>query len=128
MAAVIAVLSGLGVGSGGLLVIWLTMVEGMDAERARGINLLFFVFSASAALLVHLLRGRVKFKFVVYLALFACVGTLLGTYLGLILDPAWIKKIFGGMLVVSGLYTLSGLFSQSFKKPRTINNEVKFKK
>ena len=42
----IAILSGLGVGSGGLLVIWLTMVEGMDAIGARGLNLLFFVFTA----------------------------------------------------------------------------------
>jgi uncharacterized membrane protein YfcA len=41
----IAILSGLGVGSGGLFVVWLTMVEGVDAIEARGLNLLFFVFT-----------------------------------------------------------------------------------
>ncbi len=122
MAAVIAVLSGIGVGSGGLLVIWLTMVDGMDAERARGINLLFFVFSASAAVLVHLLKGRVKIKFVLYLALFASVGTLGGTYLGLIIDALWIKRIFGGMLVISGVYTLFSSVLTSYKRrKRTLN-------
>ena len=41
----IAVLSGLGVGSGGLFVIWLTAAYGVSATQARGMNLLFFVFS-----------------------------------------------------------------------------------
>ena len=42
IATLIAILSGLGVGSGGLLVIWLTLALGVDAQMARGLNLLFF--------------------------------------------------------------------------------------
>ena len=106
VATVIAVLSGIGVGSGGLLVIWLTLIEGMGINDARGFNLLFFVFSASAALVFHILRKRLIPRLVVVLALFACVGTLIGTYLGTILDSGIIRRIFGGMLTLSGLYTL----------------------
>ncbi len=116
MATVIALLSGLGVGSGGLLVIWLTMAEGMDAESARGLNLLFFVFSASSALLVHLLKGRVKFSLTVLLSAFACIGTLAGTYIGSHLDPLWIKRIFGAMLLISGVYALAGNIFKSKKR------------
>ena len=116
MAALIAVLSGLGVGSGGLLVIWLTMFEGIDAESARGLNLLFFVFSASAAFAVHLVKGRVKLRFVLFLAACACVGTVMGTYVGTRIDSLMLKRIFGVMLVISGVYTLSGTLSNIFKK------------
>lgn len=116
MAALIAVLSGLGVGSGGLLVIWLTMIEGIDAETARGLNLLFFVFSASAAFAVHLIKGRVKLRFVLFLAACACVGTVMGTYIGTRIDSLMLKRIFGVMLVISGVYTLSGTLSNIFKK------------
>ena len=116
MAALIAVLSGLGVGSGGLLVIWLTMFEGIDAESARGLNLLFFVFSASAAFAVHLIKGRVKLRFVLFLAACACVGTVMGTYVGTRIDSLMLKRIFGVMLVISGVYTLSGTLSNIFKK------------
>ena len=115
-AAIIAILSGLGIGSGGLLVIWLTMIGGIDAERARGLNLLFFVFSAGAALLVHLTRGRVKLRLVVWLSLFACVGTLVGTYVGSLIDPLWLKRIFGGMLFFSGAYTLLGSLKKVKRK------------
>ena len=115
-ATVIAILSGLGIGSGGLLVIWLTMIGGIDAEMARGHNLLFFVFSASAALLVHLFNGRVKLRPVAILSLLACVGTLIGTYLGSMIDPLWLKRIFGGMLFFSGAYTLVGNLKRTKRK------------
>ena len=39
----IAVLSGLGVGSGGLLVIYLTLVEKVPQLTAQGTNLIFFI-------------------------------------------------------------------------------------
>ena len=120
--AVIALLSGLGVGSGGLFVIWLTMVEGMSAENARGLNLLFFVFSASAALIIHLMKGRIKLRFALYLAAFACLGTLIGSYLGTMIDPILLKRIFGGMFLLTGAYTLYGSLNSSFIK---MKNEKK---
>lgn len=108
MSLLIAVLSGLGIGSGGLLVIWLTLIEGIDAETARGLNLLFFVFSSSAALVIHLIMKRIKTALVIFLASLACLGTLVGIYIGKFIDPLWLKRIFGGMLVISGAYTLFG--------------------
>ena len=124
----IAILSGLGIGSGGLLVIWLTLIEGIDAETARGLNLLFFVFSASTALIVHLLMKRIKPSLVLFLATLTCVGTLIGLSLSKFIDPTWLKKIFGGMLVVSGVYTLVGNVTDGVKKkkPRIRADDLKF--
>jgi uncharacterized membrane protein YfcA len=109
IATLIAILSGLGVGSGGLLVIWLTLALGVDAQMARGLNLLFFVFSAGTALIVHAIKGRIKPTLALFLSLFACLGTLAGTYIGLRVDAYWLKKIFGVMLTVSGSYALLGM-------------------
>ena len=108
VAFVIAVLSGLGVGSGGLLVIWLTLI-GVNALQARGMNLLFFVFSASTALIFHIKnKRRVKLSLVLYLAIFALVGTLIGAALGGRIDSSLLRRIFGGLLALSGAYTLIG--------------------
>ena len=112
----IAILSGLGVGSGGLLVIWLTAVEGMNATEARGLNLLFFVFSASAALFIHLRRNRLNLTMVTSFALFATAGTVLGSLLGLLIDPFILRKVFGAMLVLSGGYSFWTRISFLFKK------------
>ena len=104
----IAILSGLSVGSGGLLVIWLTEFVGISTSAARGINLMFFVFSALAAFLFHIRRRKLRFGLIAYLAFFALAGTLIGTYIGERIDPSLLKKLFGGFLVLSGIYTLIG--------------------
>ena len=49
-------LSGLGIGGGSMLVVWLTMVLGMDPGTARGINLLFFIPSALVAIFIRCKR------------------------------------------------------------------------
>ena len=107
-AIIIAILSGLGVGSGGLLVIWLTEVCSVDPIQARGINLLFFVFSASAAFIFHLKRRKIDLKLSFFLSLFALTGTLAGALLGRAIDSGFLRKIFGGVLVFSGIYSLFG--------------------
>ncbi len=102
----IAVLSGLGVGSGGLFVIYLTELFGVSATQARGMNLLFFVFSASAALLLHMKRRKLIPGLILTTALFSLIGTLLGVWVGGMLNAYWLRRVFGGMLVFSGIYTL----------------------
>lgn len=102
----ISLLSGLGVGSGGLLVIWLTSVLNMPQNDARSYNLLFFLFSASSALIVHSFKRNIKLMLVFMMAATGILGSVIGTNLGLVLDPSIIKKIFGGMLFFSGVYTL----------------------
>ena len=106
VALVIAILSGLGIGSGGLFVIWLTSVMGLPPEAARGLNLLFFVFSACGALTVHLRRGRIRAPLALSLSVFAAAGTAIGSLLGRMLSPALLRRLFGAMLVSAGSYTL----------------------
>ena len=102
----IAILSGLGVGSGGLFVIWLTAVYGVTATQARGMNLLFFVFSASAALVFHYLKGRVDIKLILRLALFAVIGTLGGAWVAKQIDSGVLRQLFGIFLIASGTYSI----------------------
>ena len=118
----IAILSGLGVGSGGLFVIWLTMVEGVGSIEARGMNLLFFVFSATSALLFHLIRRRIHIRTVFFLSIFGVIGTLVGSFMGRSIDPTVLRKIFGAMLILSGLYTLFGKRKDNCNKKRPAKN------
>ena len=53
----VALLSGLGVGSGGLLVVFLTEYRAVGQLFAQGVNLIFFIFSSGASTAVNL-RAR----------------------------------------------------------------------
>ena len=57
--AATGVLSGFGVGGGTLLLLWLTLVQGMDQFQAGGVNLVYFAACALPALWGHLRRGLV---------------------------------------------------------------------
>ena len=46
VSAALGFLSGLGIGGGSLLILWLTQIVGMDPLTARCINLMFFLPSA----------------------------------------------------------------------------------
>lgn len=119
-AFVIALLSGMGVGSGGLLVIYLTLVEKVDQLTAQGINLLFFIFSAASSLLLHITRRRLYAGVILILSLCGIVGSLLGSTVAAKLPSPILSKMFGIMLTVSGILSLR-------KKPEKAKGETEEK-
>lgn len=103
----IALLSGMGVGSGGLLVIYLTLLEDTPQLTAQGINLLFFLFASAASLLIHLARRKIFGGAVLVLSLCGIAGALLGSAVAAQISPALLGKLFGGSLVITGIYSLA---------------------
>ena len=55
---ILGALAGLGVGGGSLLMLWLTVVIGMEHGQARGINLLFFLPAAGISTLLRWKQGQ----------------------------------------------------------------------
>ena len=103
----IAVLSGLGIGSGGLLVIYLTLYAGMPQLRAQGINLVFFLFSAGASMLAHLSRRKLIAPLCILLITSGLPGALIGASLASLLPAALLRKLFGAFLITAGVITLT---------------------
>ncbi len=103
---VLGFLSGLGIGGGSLLILWLTLVLDMDAGTARGINLLFFVPSALVAVLFRWRQGHLNWKYILPAAAAGCAAAFGGSLLAARIDTALLKKLFGGLLILTGLREL----------------------
>ena len=99
----IATLSGLGIGSGGLLVIYLTLVRDIPQLIAQGLNLLFFIFASSASVVFNFKRRRISAGLVLLMGSAGVLGAFWGTRLALIIDEDVTRKIFGTMLILSGI-------------------------
>lgn len=102
----IAALSGLGVGSGGLLVIYLTLVENVPQLNAQGINLIFFILASISSLIFSIPRRRIPYSAVILMSAIGICGSLIGTNLTTIISADVLRKIFGFMLVASGILAL----------------------
>lgn len=102
----VSILSGLGIGGGGLLVIWLVLYHSTEQLTAQGINLVFFLFSSTAAMVVHLIKRKLNFKLIAYLAVLGALGAYLGSTLSKSVSPEIIRSSFGTLLIFSGVMTL----------------------
>ena len=106
VAAVLGFLAGIGVGGGSILMVWLTMVVGMDYADARTINLLFFLPSAFICTLFRSKQKAVPFRKILPAIIGGCAAAAVITILGKSLSTGFIRKCFGGLLLITGLREL----------------------
>lgn len=99
-------LAGLGVGGGSLLIIYLTLVLGMDHPQARLINLLFFLPSAIIACFFRWKQGKLDFKKVLPAIIAGCIAAGVCSFVSGTMDIALLKKLFGGLLILTGIREL----------------------
>lgn len=113
--AVIALLSGMGVGSAGLLVVWLTLTRDISQPAAQALNLYFFIFSSAASLLVHLRRRKIFWSAIVFMIAVGAAGAAAGSVLSAFIDPTLLRRMFGAMLIFGGLVSLWATLSPGFR-------------
>lgn len=99
-------LAGLGVGGGSLLMLWLTVILKMDYGKARAVNLMFFLVSATAVSLLRWRKGTIKIKEILPAIIAGSMATAIATFISHSIDHDLIKKIFGLLLLVTGVKEL----------------------
>lgn len=102
----IGILAGLGVGSGGILILYLTAVDGISQLAAQGMNLAVFSFALGAALLVHLHRRPLPVSVLLVILLFGAAGAFGGSLLAHAVSTAFLRKALGFLLLLMGLVAL----------------------
>ena len=114
---VCGVISGLGIGGGSLLMIWMTAIAGLEQRQAQGINLLYFLPTAAASLFFHAKNRLVDWKTVLWASACGCATAALSAWLALSLDTGLLRKLFGGFLLLVGGYELWKSRGDTEKKP-----------
>lgn len=103
MGTLLGFLSGLGVGGGSLLMLWLTLVQNVPREDAQRVNLLFFLPAALISGIFHKLRGVVSLKKLLPALAAGCLSALVFARLGESLNTTLLKKGFGVLLLFTGV-------------------------
>ena len=96
----------LGLGGGGVLVLYLVLSLGEEQITAQGINLLFFIPCAALSTVVYSFKKLIDWKTVLAAAAGGLPGVLLGSWLLRSMNPLWPGKIFGAFLLIMGLKEL----------------------
>lgn len=99
-------ISALGLGGGGVLVMFLTVFLAAGQLRAQGINLLFFIPVGCFALFWHIKKKLVSFRLAVPAICAGLPGALLGSFLAGYFGSGVTRRIFGVMLLLLGGWEL----------------------
>ncbi len=105
------ILGAMGLGGGGVLIIYLSLFTDTKQLTAQGINLLFFIPIGVFALIIYSTKKQIKWKLTLKYAFWGLIGTTLGLLLTDFLGGKITGKIFGGLLILIGL-------SEIFKRNR----------
>ncbi|MCL2884740.1 MAG: sulfite exporter TauE/SafE family protein [Oscillospiraceae bacterium] len=116
------VVSGLGIGGGTLLMLYITSFTDVPQQGAAGINLLYFVCCAPAAIVGHIKNKLIDGKAVLWAAVVGVAASLLGAWLSGVVPVDWLRRGFGALLLVIGVREL---FAKKEKAGEAKNGEEK---
>lgn len=100
---VLGFLSGLGVGGGSLLMLWLTLVIGTDQEQARLMNLMFFLPCAIIASFFRFKKAKPQLRLSVYAIGAGLAGAVIGNLLNTSVDLDLLRKGLGILFLICGI-------------------------
>ncbi len=102
------ILSGFGIGGGSLLILYLTSFAGINQYIAGGINLLYFLFCAPAALFSHIRNRLIDTRTVLWCTAAGVLTSLLAAWIAGMMDVRLLRRIFGIFLLYIGIRELRG--------------------
>lgn len=101
-----AAISAMGLGGGGVLILYLTLIRDMPQLEAQGINLLFFIPCSITAVFVYAKRKVLQLKLILPMILGGLLGVAAGSFLLYKINTKYITILFACFLIAVGGSTL----------------------
>lgn len=98
----VAMLMGMGVGGGGLFVIFLTLCLNYGQINAQGTNLVFFIIAILASFFIHIRKRSLNYKQIILMSVIGSIGSIIFSGLVNYVSPEIPRKMLGGLLILGG--------------------------
>ena len=104
---------GMGVGGGGLFVIYLTLCMNLPQFIAQGTNLMLFVIAGIPSMVYHLIDRKINLPYVFLAIILGGAGSLISSLFIPFINPHYARIALGALLVTAGV---ASLYRCVFKK------------
>ena len=112
MSFILGALCGMGVGSGGFYILYLTLLRDIPQSTAQGLNFAFFITASLGAAVINLYKKRISFYPLLFVLPTGLLGTLAGALLTKRLSPRALSVTFGISIVIVGVLGILKLFKK----------------
>lgn len=97
-------ITGLALGGGAVLIPFLVFFLNVDQHTAQGVTLASFLPLSIVAVVTHFYQGNVLIKIALRVILGSLPGAVAGALLAMKFSPDILQKIYGGFLLLMGIY------------------------
>lgn len=105
-AVIFAIISSMGLGGGGVLILYLTLFKNTPQLIAQGKNLFFFIPCSIVSLIIYYKSGFIKIKKLLPMIFGGIIGVFIGNLIIKSIPEHFLKIAFAIFLVVSGISTV----------------------
>ena len=102
----LGIASGLGLGGGSLLVLWLNFCMQLEQTDIRMVNLLFFLPCALISTMIYRRKGLLPRKKLIPGILAGCIASAVFSWISGNIRLEMLKSLFGVLLIVAGIQQL----------------------
>jgi uncharacterized membrane protein YfcA len=105
-ALITGVLASLGVGGGMVLIIFLTVIAGVDQLTAQGINLIYFIPIALLSVIIHTKNKMIEWRKIIPAILTGLVGAVIGAFVARAINREVLHTVFAIFVLLIGIKEL----------------------
>ena len=99
-------LSSLGVGGGVILIVYLTVIAGVDQLTAQGINLIFFLPIALLSVIIHRKNKLIDIKQLIPAMIVGSIFSVVGAFAAEFIGGELLRKGYGIFVMILGIRSL----------------------
>jgi len=100
------IIGGLGMGGGTVLILFLSILLGIQQHIAQATNIIFFVPTAISAIVISLKNKNIDLKTAIPVSIWGIAGALIGSIISMSLNVSVLKKCFGAFLIMIATYQI----------------------
>ena len=107
-----------------MLIFLLTAFSGVEQHIAQGTNLIFFIPTSIAAIIVHLKKKNIQLKTAIVVILSGIIGAIIGAKLAVNMEVGKLRKYFGFFLIVIAINEIYSLTKEYIKNKKANNKNI----
>ena len=106
------ILSGTGIGGGTILILILSIFIGIGQHTAQATNLIFFIPTSLASIIVTSKEKLIKWKIGFPMAVCGIIGAIIGAKISVQMDVKILKKFYAIFLILIAVYEIYTIYKK----------------
>jgi len=104
--------SGMGMGGGTILILLLSLFVGLDQHVAQATNLVFFIPTSIAAIIINLKQKNINLKVAKLISIFGIIGAIIGAIVADNIDAKNLRKYFAIFILIIAVREIYSLYKE----------------